>query len=350
MDHIAIDLGGKESQICVRSCEGRIVLEERRETWRLGAFLGRRERSRVILETCAEAFAIADRALEQGHEVRVVPSTLVRGLGVGARGIKTDVRDARALSEASCRMDLPSVHVPSKESRRRKSLCGMREALVGARTQLINTVRGWLRTQGRRVRSGGAETFPERVRKQQEQEHALGLPRYVERQLETLDVLTRQIREADAELAEEASKDATCRRLMTVPGVGPVTALRYVAALDDRSRFKTAHQVESYTGLVPGEASSSENRRRTSLTKAGAPALRWALVQAAWSMRRCRPNDPAVRWCLDVERRRGKRIAVAALARKIVGILFAIWRDGTTYDPQRGAKAQNEPMPSETGR
>jgi len=348
MEHIAIDLGGRESQICVRNGEGRIVLEERRETRRLGAFLWRRERSRVIVETCAEAFAVADKALAQGHEVRVVPSTLVRGLGVGARGIKTDVRDARALSEASCRMDLPSVHIPSQVSRRRKSQCGMREALVGARTQMINTVRGWLRTQGRRVRTGAAETFPKRVREQQEQEHARPLARYVERQLETVELLSRQIAEADAELLEEAKQDETCRRLMTVPGVGPVTALRYVAALDERSRFETAHQVESYTGLVPGENSSSENRRRTSLTKAGAPALRWALIQAAWTMRRCRPEDPAVLWCMEVERRRGKRIAATALARKIAGILFALWRDGTTYDPNRGARRPSEPTHRET--
>lgn len=350
MEHIAIDLGGRESQICVRSCDGRIVLEERRETRRLSAFLRRRERSRVVLETCAEAFAVADEAIAQGHEVRVVPSTLVRGLGVGARGIKTDVRDARALSEASCRMDLPSVHVPSKESRRRKTQCGMREALVGARTQLINTVRGWMRTEGRSIRTGVTSTFATRVRERQELEHARPLPSHVERQLEVIEMLTRQIKEADAELEEEAQKDPTCQRLMTVPGVGPVTAIRFVAALDERKRFATPHEVESYVGLVPGEASSSERQRRTSLTKAGSPALRWALIQAAWSMRRSRREDPAVLWSHQVELRRGKRIAVAALARKLVGILFAIWRDGSTYEPQRGARTPSQATSAEPTR
>src|SRR6202022_3580330 len=110
---------------------------------------------RVVLETCSEAFAIADAAREEGHEVRVVPATLVRSLGVGARGIKTDRRDARALSEVSCRINLPSVHVPSVESRERKALCGMRECLVEARTKLINSVRGWARGQLRGIRTGG---------------------------------------------------------------------------------------------------------------------------------------------------------------------------------------------------
>ena len=66
-----------------------------------------------MLETCTEAFRIAGRALQQGHDVRVVAATLVRPLGVGQRGLKNDRRDARALSEASCRIELPSVHIPS---------------------------------------------------------------------------------------------------------------------------------------------------------------------------------------------------------------------------------------------
>jgi hypothetical protein len=84
----------------------------------------------VVVETCAEAFCVADAARQLGHETRVVPATLVKTLGVGARRLKTDQRDARALSEVSCRIDLPSVHIPTTESRDRKTMCGMREALV----------------------------------------------------------------------------------------------------------------------------------------------------------------------------------------------------------------------------
>jgi transposase len=142
MEHLAIDLGGRESQICVRSSDGRIVEERRCRTATLRAYLATRPQSRVVVETCSEAFGIADAALDIGHEVRVVPGTLVPSLGVGARGLKTDRRDAQVLSEVSCRIDLPSVHVPSRQARDRKTMCGMREALVGARTKLVNTVRG----------------------------------------------------------------------------------------------------------------------------------------------------------------------------------------------------------------
>jgi hypothetical protein len=124
MEHIAIDLGGRESQICVRSSDGEILEERQWPTAALKTYLGRRPKSRVVLETCAEAFGIADAAAAQGHEIRVVPATLVRSLGVGRHGIKTDRRDAQVLSEVSCRIDLPSVHVPALVSRKRKAMCG----------------------------------------------------------------------------------------------------------------------------------------------------------------------------------------------------------------------------------
>src|SRR4051794_17023649 len=211
MEHVAIDLGGRESQICVRSSDGRIVDERRGRADALPAFLAARPQSRVVVETCSEAFGIADAALQAGHEVRVVPSTLVRSLGVGARRLKTDRRDAQVLSEVSCRIDLPSVHVPSAQARQRKTLCGMREALVGARTKVLNTVRGWLRAAGRRPRGGDVATFATRVR-------ALcagtELPSYVDRQLRMIDVLTEQIAEADRELAATAKADPVACRLM----------------------------------------------------------------------------------------------------------------------------------------
>jgi transposase len=337
MDHVAIDLGSRKSQICVRSGDGQIVDERRWETWELQRYLAERPKSRVVVETCAEAFGVAEAARQLGHEVRVVPATLVRTLGVGARRTKTDQRDARVLSEVSCRIDLPTVHIPKAESRERKTMCGMRDALVGARTKVINTVRGWLRGQGGRLGPGSRATFTRRVRAV----YAGQTSSYVERQLQVVEALTIQIAEADQEVECWAEGDETCQRLMTVPGVGPLTAIRFVAALDDVGRFKTAHQVESYLGLVPGESSSSERQQRLSITKAGPSALRWVLVQAAWALRtRCRKPEaiPLQLWAHRVEQRRGKRTATIALARKLAGILYAIWRDGSVYDGSRSAK------------
>jgi transposase len=335
MEHVAIDLGGRKSQVCIRDSAGRILQEKSWPTRELGELLAARPPSRVIVETCAEAFGVADQALKHGHEVRVVPATLVRSLGVGERGLKTDKRDARKLSEVSCRIDLPSVHVPTMQSRQLKTQLGMRNALVGARTMLINNVRGWLRAEAIAIPKN-ADAFVRRVRETKGAE----LPPCVDRQLQMIDELSKQIDQADKELAHQAKAHPVCPRLMSVPGVGPLTALQFVAVLDDRTRFKTAHDLEAYLGLTPGQDSSSTRERTTSITKAGSTTMRCLLVQAAWAARRTRGSHPMVDWSLQVEKRRGKRIAIVALARKLAGILFALWRDGTLYNPRESAQTK----------
>src|SRR5258708_545122 len=216
MEHCAIDLGGRKSQICIRSSEGQIAWEERCETAALKERFRQWKPMRVVMETCAEAFGLADAALIAGHEVRVVPATLVRTLGVGARQTKTDRRDAQVLSEVSCRIELPSVHIPSARSREWKTLSGMREVQVGCRTSLINSVRGWLRGQGLRVRKGQTPTFARRVKE-------LGsLPDYVQSQLKLIEAASEQVKSADNRGKELAGSDPPCRRLISAPAGGPL--------------------------------------------------------------------------------------------------------------------------------
>lgn len=300
-------------------------------------------KSRVVVETCAEAFRVADLAKAAGHEVIVVPTKLVRVLGVGDRGIKNDVRDARNLSNASCRLqELPAVHVPTQLSRERKSMAGAREALVEVRTKLVNTARSWLRSQGVGVlRNGTLPTFPDRYRRHV---RAKGheVPKEMERVLAMIEALNEQVGEADKELEETAERDTTCKLLMTAPGIGPVTAVRYAAGIDDVSRFRSAHGVEAYLGLVPGENSTGESKRMTGITKAGAPRIRRVLTQAAWAAIRCRKHDPMVEWAQKIAERRGKKVAVMALVRKLAGILYAMWRDGKPYDPRHEQRVRKD--------
>ena len=336
MEHVAIDLGARNSQICRRAPDETILEERSIETRRLGEYLMKLAPSRVILETSAEAFAVADQALEAGHEVRVVPATLSRSLGVGRRKLKSDQRDSRAISEVSCRVDLPSVHVPSALSRELKRICTSREALVSSRTKLVNRVRGHLRTEIDSIRCT-AEALPARLRARASERGEVLLPD-IEAVLAVVELITKQVRELDTQLRTLAREIEPCRRMMTVPGVGPVTAVRFFAALDDRGRFDSASAVQSYLGLTPGLHQSGATSRRTGITKAGAAPVRRTLVQAAWAFWRFRPDDPVAQWAHAVAERRGKQIAVVALARKLAGILFAIWRDAKPYDPQHQAK------------
>jgi transposase len=332
MEHIGIDLGSRDSQVCVRNSAGEIIEEARRPTRELTAWLATRAPARVILETCTEAFRLAGLARQQGHEVRVVAATLVRALGVGQRGLKNDVRDARTLSEASCRIDLPSVHIPTVASQEVKAICVSREALVRMRTALVNCVRSRL---GHTLRAT-PKTLPAKVR-QALLTDAEGLPAHLEGVLVVLEILCEQITEADRELKTVAQADGRMR-LMTVPGVGPVTSARFVAALDDVDRFPKAASVASYLGLIPGENTTGFRTKRTRRTRAGAPEVRWALGQAAWSLYQHRPKDPMVQWAKQVAMRRGSQVAITALARKLAHVLYALWKHDTTYDPARGAR------------
>jgi transposase len=300
--------------------------------------------SRVILETCAEAFAIADQLLALGHDVRVIPADLVRSLGVGRRGVKNDRADARCLSEASCRIDLPSVHIPSLSSRELKSACTLRDTLLAARTQIINSVRGWMRTQLVRVRTGATDSFPKRVRTCLLNDPR-GMPTFIENALHCIDTLTAQIRGIEERLLPVASSNPVCRQLRTAP-IGPLTSIAFVATLDSVERFESAHAVESYLGLTPGERFSSTGGHRTGITKAGPSMVRKFLIQSCWSAWRTRPNDPLVLWAKNVATRRGRRIAIVAMARKLAGILYAMWRDGTLYDAFHAQRHKETTMPT----
>jgi transposase len=160
-----------------------------------------------------------------------------------------------------------------------------------------------------------------------------GLPKYVERLLVTIDELNAHIKEADEALKKIADQDPVCKLLQTMPGVGPITSVCFATAIDDVHRFESADRVSSYLGLTPGENTTGFKTKRTGMTKAGSSRVRWTLNQAAWSLVRSRPNDPIVQWFLQVAGRRGKKIAITALSRKMAGILYAMWRDQKRYNP-----------------
>lgn len=153
--------------------------------------------------------------------------------------------------------------------------------------------------------------------------------------LESLKMLNRQISEADAELEKIVREDEVVRRFCTAPGVGPVTATTFAATIDDATRFGAAKQVRAYLGLVPREYSSGERQRKGRISKAGGSRARTLLVEAAWALLRWRnaKNEALYDWAMRIAARRGKARACVAPARKMAGILYAMWRDGTEFDP-----------------
>jgi transposase len=156
---------------------------------------------------------------------------------------------------------------------------------------------------------------------------------------------------SDERIEAVTRTDSRVRLLRSRPSVGPVTAAAFVAALDDVRRFRRAHEVAAYFGLVPRELSSGEHQRRGRLTKAGHTRVRSLLVQAAVSIVRLRdPRTADLRaWAIGIAARRGRKVAVVALARRLAGILYAMLRDGRAYEPRLKARQARRPVPAQEG-
>jgi transposase len=335
MDHIGIDVHKRESQIYILA-EGGEVIEQRirTEPERFAAVLGTRPRARIVIEASTDSEWVA-RCLEAlGHEVIVADPNFAPMYATRTRKVKTDRRDARALAEACLLGAYRPAHRLSDPQRHVRGRLLVRDAVVRTRTRYISVIRTLLRQQGYRVPSGSAESFVDRVQ-------GLPLPgrllSVVAPLLAIMGPLNRQLTYSDERIEHLAVQDPRVPRLRTVPGVGPITAAAFIAAIDDAQRFRHAHHLEAYLGLVPCEYSSGETQRRGSITKAGHSHTRWLLIQVAVSILRRRPPQAEAlwTWALRIAARRGKQVAVVALARRLAGILYALLRDGSVFEPQR---------------
>ena len=333
MEYGAIDLHTRRSQIRIVSEEGAVVLDRRIDT-RAPAFtrvFGERPPMRILLESGTESEWVAQGLEALGHDVIVADPNFVAMYGERTRRIKTDRRDVAALARA-CRTGVyRRAHRIGAATRVRRQQLRIREQLVRTRTSTVNALRAILRQQGLRLATGHPETILARLA-------TLDLDDTVQAVLAPLIAVLRalatELRTADRWATTTAEADPTTHRLMTVPGVGPVTALTYAATLDTPERFGgEAARASAYLGLVPREYSSGERQHRGRITKAGPPTVRSLLVQAAWSIW-IRPGVAGATlhaWVTRLAARRGRRVAIVALARRVGRILFAVWRDAVPF-------------------
>jgi len=335
METIGLDLHKRESQLSIQAEDGTIT--ERRivtSRERFTAVLGHRPRARVLLEASTESEWVARHLEALGHEVIVADPNYAPMYATRTRRVKTDKRDARTLMDACGHGTYRRAHRLSDARRHLRAELAVRDALVRTRTRYVALAKALVRRDGLRVPSSTPEWVGARV---QALDVSATLAAELEPLLTVLTPLNTTIAAADQRLTAVGQTDPVMALLMTAPGVGPVTASALVATIDDISRFPSAHQCEAYLGLVPGERSSGEQRRIGPITKAGNRRTRWLLVEAAWRILRAKdPESAALRaWTLRIAARRGKRIAVVALARRLAGIVYAMWRDGVPYDGRK---------------
>jgi transposase len=335
MDFGAIDLHKKESQIRIITGAGEII-DRRIATTRdrFAAVFGGRVPMRVLVEASTESEWVAQHLESLGHEVIVADPNYAPMYGHRTRRIKTDRRDVAALAEA-CRLGIyQAAHRRSAARSAMQWHITIRDQLVRTRTRAISLIRTAARMAGVHLRSGGAESFLDRL-------DGVDLPDTVRTAIaplrEVIETLNTEVADADRNLARIAEVDPVIQRLMTMPTIGAVTATAYVAALDDVARFRGASQVSSYLGLVPREYSSGEQQRKGHIVRSAHPRVQGLLVEAAWRVwRSTRPEvRPLQVWARQIAQRRGRRIAIVALARRLARILFAMWRDERPYQPSR---------------
>jgi transposase len=331
MDNIGLDLHQRESQLCILTAAGELI-EQRIATTRerFTAVLGAHSPSRILLEASTESEWVARHLEGLGHEVIIADPGYAPMYATRSRRVKTDRRDARTLCDA-CRLGAyRAVHRTSDAQRHVRAELAVREALVRTRTRYVALIKALVRRDGLRLAQGEPEHTVAKVA-------ALALPPALAAELGPLlgllEPLNQQIAAADQRLTGLAATDPVVQRLTSAPGIGPVTASAFVATLDDVARFTTAHHVEAYLGLVPSERSSGERQHRGRITKQGNTRMRWLLVEAAWRvLRSSRPEAAGLKaWAERITVRRGQRVAVVALARRLAGVLYAMWRDGSTY-------------------
>jgi transposase len=331
MRRVALDLGNRKISYC--EVAGGVVIK-RLTVSSLGTLeteLGTNQPPAVVaIEACREAWHVHDLLESWGNKVVLVDTTRVRQLGVGQHGRKNDRIDAEVLAFALERGGIPAAHVLSPARRELRRWLGVRRGLVESRAQMVITARGLCRELGQPLPSCVTKSFVMRAR-----EAALkpAVRAVVEPLLKPIETINGELGVAERRLAELCADEPVIQLLTTAPGVATIVAAAFVSVIDDAGRFRSAHQVESYLGLVPGENTTGGKRRIGGITKQGNRYVRALLMESAWTILRSAPTDDPLRlWGQALVTRRGKSIAVVAVGRRLAGVLWAMWRKGSFYD------------------
>jgi len=240
---------------------------------------------------------------------------------------KTDRKDAQLLLRLMRENNFPQIWVPSPENRDLRQLLWHRHRLVQMRTRIMNQLQALAMNEGQRRKK---KLWNEQGRAALEK---LPLAPWASRRrcelLELLDRMNLTIEELTAAVGQEARKRPDAVRLMTHPGVGPLTALAYVLIIGTPARFPRGKQIGTYVGMIPCEDSSAHKQRLGHISKQGSSLLRFLLVEAAQAAARSNPDWR--RRYIRLAMRRHRNIAKVAMGRRLAIRLYWMWRNGCEY-------------------
>jgi transposase len=290
-------------------------------------FFAGQPRCVVALEACGGAHHWARQLTALGHEVRLIAPAYVKPF---VKRNKNDALDAEAICEAAQRPNMRFVAVKSEEQQAAALVFRTRDLLVRQRTQTINAIRshmaeyGWVAPKGPShiaALAGLLEELPEAARAM------------IRVMLDALDQLDRQIAGLDREIARRAREDEVSRRLMTIPGIGPLTATALAALAPPPEEFARGRDFAAWLGLVPLQHSTGGKQRLGSISKAGERTLRRLLIlgSSAVVLHASRRGAPRGSWLEGMLARKPRMLVVVALANKTARIVWAVLMNKEDY-------------------
>ena len=334
MEHFAgLDVSVKETSICIVDDAGRMVREVRvasepealLQVLKHGAF----HFKRIGLEAGPLSQWLFSALAEAGLPAICVETRHMRAV-LQAQINKTDRNDARGMAQMMRAGLYRPVHVKTLRSQKLRMLLTHRKLLQSKAIAVENDLRGTLRNFGLKVGIVGKVKFEARIKELVENHPDLAV--LVEPLLMVRRVLREQIGILHRRLLAIVRDDDVCRRLMTVPGVGPVVALTFRATVDVPARFKNSKAVGAVFGLTPSKYQSGEINRTGAISHCGDEMMRVMLYEAAqillirstrWSWLKA--------WAMKIAQHRGMKKAIVALARRLAVIMHRIWVDGTEF-------------------
>ena len=334
MEHFAgLDVSVNETSVCIVDETGKIVREVKVAS-EPGALLtvlnsGAHHFKRIGLEAGPLSQWLYSALGEANLPVICVETRHMRAV-LQAQINKTDRNDARGIAQMMRAGLYRPVHVKTLRSQKLRMLLTHRKLLQSKAIAVENDLRGTLRNFGLKVGIVGKLRFETRIRELVENLPDLAI--LVEPLLLVRRVLREQIAVLHRRLLAIVRDDDVCRRLMTVPGVGPVVALTFRATLDVPARFRNSRAVGAALGLTPCKYQSGESDRTSGISRCGDEMMRVMLYEAAQVMLvRSTRWSWLKAWAMQIARRRGMKKAIVALARRLAVVLHRIWVDGTEF-------------------
>jgi len=333
MEYFAgLDVSVKETSVCIVDDTGRIVREvkvasEPEDLLRVLANPGYHFK-RIGLEAGPLSQWLFSALADAGFPVICVETRHMRAV-LKAQINKTDRNDARGVAQMMRAGLYRPVHVKTLRSQKLRMLLTHRKLLQSKAIAIDNDLRGTLRNFGLKVGIVGTVKFEARIKELVE--NLPDLAELVEPLLVVRRVLREQFVIQHRRLLAIVRDDEVCRRLMTVPGVGPVVSLTYRATVDVPARFRNSKAVGAVFGLTCAKHQSGEVEWSGRISRCGDEMMRVMLYEAAQSMLRSKKWSWLKAWAMQIARRRGMKKAIVALARRLAVIMHRIWVDGTEF-------------------